>query len=197
MVRLVALVYLLIQLLFIVPVTVAFAPAISRNTQYTVLQVSTTNDYDTKITSCKEFLCKAAESKAENSEQVLESLLDLEKSMRKKRKAEGESVAEEVLKNLTGEWRLIFTTGTIDTQERLKAKINYFPIKAMQSFDATTQPMTITNGIFLGDFEVIKFFGEFDFNLVKSKVEFDFDRIAVLGFNIDLPKAGAAKIGAS
>eukprot|EP00555_Chaetoceros_dichaeta_P015581 CAMPEP_0198254150 /NCGR_PEP_ID=MMETSP1447-20131203/4521_1 /TAXON_ID=420782 /ORGANISM="Chaetoceros dichaeta, Strain CCMP1751" /LENGTH=256 /DNA_ID=CAMNT_0043940113 /DNA_START=8 /DNA_END=778 /DNA_ORIENTATION=+ len=187
----------ILQLTFPFLVANAFAPTFSKNNvPNTALRVATAKDYEATITSCKEFLCKAAESKAEDSELVLDSLLDLEKSMRKKRKAEGDSVAEEVLKNLTGDWRLIFTTGTVDTQERLKAKINYFPIKAMQSFDATTEPMTITNGIFLGDFAVLKFFGDFQFDLVKSKVEFDFDRIVVLGFSIDLPKAGAAKIGA-
>ena len=40
----------------------------------------------------------------------------------------------------------------------------------MQSFDATTQPMAITNGIFLGDFCLIKFFGDFQFDPAKSKV---------------------------
>ena len=48
---------------------------------------------------------------------------------RVKRKAEPEKAAQEVLDNLTGDWRLIFTTGTKDTQDRFKAKINYFPLK--------------------------------------------------------------------
>ena len=51
---------------------------------------------------------------------------------RTKRKTEGELVAKNVLSNLSGEWRLIFTTGTIDTQKRIKGKISYFPIKVWE-----------------------------------------------------------------
>ena len=51
---------------------------------------------------------------------------------REKAKAEPQA-AEEVLSNLNGEWRLIFTTGTQETQKKIKAKINYFPIKVSSS----------------------------------------------------------------
>ena len=70
------------------------------------------------------------------------------------------ATSTETLANLNGAWRLIFTTGTIDTQKKLGRKINYFPLKAAQCF--YTDSMTLTNGIFLGDFELIKFFGEFE-----------------------------------
>ena len=46
--------------------------------------------------------------------------------------------------------------------------VNYFPIKAEQSFD--TRSMTITNGIFAGDFALLKFFGEFAWDEPKRKV---------------------------
>ena len=68
--------------------------------------------------------------------------------------------SRETLENLDGSWRLIFTTGTIDTQKKIGRKINYFPIKAAQSF--FTDTMTLSNGIYLGDFEILKFFGEFE-----------------------------------
>jgi hypothetical protein len=42
--------------------------------------------------------------------------------------------------------------------------------KAIQSFDPTTDPMAIQNGIFLGDFAVLKFFGDFEFDFKKCKV---------------------------
>merc|ERR1719296_339886 len=113
--------------------------------------------------------------------------------MRKKAKAEPETAPQEVLSNLNGEWRLVFTTGTKDSQKKMGAKINYFPIKAVQSFDTTSDPMGIQNGIFIGDFALIKFFGDFEFDLKKRKVEFDFDQIAVLGFTIDLGKGKAAE----
>lgn len=113
--------------------------------------------------------------------------------MRQKRKAEGEGVAQDVLDNLTGEWRLVFTTGTKKTQDR-SGKINYFPLKAIQAFDATKDPMYIENAIYVGDFALIKFRGDFEFDLKKSKVEFDFDQICILGFTINLKKDTAAKV---
>ena len=66
----------------------------------------------------------------------------------------------DTLKYLNGSWRLIFTTGTIDTQKKIGRKINYFPIKAAQSF--FTETMTLSNGIYLGNFEILKFFGDFE-----------------------------------
>lgn len=155
------------------------------------------NDYDAPIAEAKLILNQAVESKSEDPELVLGALESLEKFMRKKAKAEPKTAAKEILNNLDGEWRLVFTTGTKDTQKKIGAKINYFPIKAMQSFQTNEEPMKIQNGIFLGDFAVIKFFGEFEFDLEKRKLEFDFDEITVLGFTIDLGKGKAAKIGAA
>lgn len=90
---------------------------------------STTADYDEKIASCKDVLVRTVETKAEDPDIVLQALEDLEKLMRQKRKEEPETAAQEVLDNLTGSWQLVFTTGTKSTQDRFKAKINYFPIK--------------------------------------------------------------------
>ena len=56
--------------------------------------------------------------------------------------------------------------------------------------------MTISNGIFLGSFAVLKFFGTFDWLEERRKLEFDFDSIAVFGFKFDLPKGGAEELGA-
>ena len=108
---------------------------------------------------------------------------------------EDEAEAEALLKNLNGDWRLIFTTGTKETQKRWGRKVSYFPIKAMQSFD--TSSMAITNGIYLGDVAVMKFFGDFDFNVKSRKLEFDFDAISLLGFKINLPKGKAAELGSA
>jgi len=155
------------------------------------------NDYDEAIEQAKIILNKAAETKSEDPEEVLQALEDLEKLMRQKRKAEPDTSAAEVLKNLNGDWRLVFTTGTKDTQKKLGAKINYFPIKAVQSFDTESDPMGIENGIYLGDLNVVKFRGDFEFDLRKSKLEFDFDEITVLGFNFNLGKGKAAEIGAA
>jgi hypothetical protein len=53
--------------------------------------------------------------------------------------------AEALLKNLNGSWRLIFTTGTKETQKKWGRKVSYFPLKATQSFNTAT--MEITNGV--------------------------------------------------
>jgi len=151
---------------------------------------------DAAIDECKVVLNAAVETKSKDPELVVSSLESLEKLMRKKCRAEPEAVSE-LLTALDGDWRLVFTTGTADTQKKIGAKVNYFPIKAMQSFRTAAEPMEIENGIYLGDFAVIKFFGDFEFNPKSRKVEFDFDRIAVLGLTINLGKGDAAALGAA
>ena len=81
-------------------------------------------------------------------------------------------------------------------QKKIKGSINYFPLKAVQSFDTST--MRITNSIMVGNFALVKFFGPFSFNPKARKVEFDFTSIAVAGIiRFDLPKGGAAELGAA
>jgi PAP_fibrillin len=162
------------------------------------LLASVSEDIDTEINSAKSILVRAAETKAEDSDMVIEALLSLEKLMRKKAKAQGESVGEEMKAQLDGDWRLIFTTGTADTQQKY-GKINYFPLKATQTFRTKDEePMKITNGIFVGDFPLIKFFGEMDFDVVKRKLEFDFKELLLLNLiKLNLGKGEAAKLGAS
>lgn len=127
---------------------------------------------------------------------VVGALLDLEKLARAVSKEDDGAFSRDTLEKLNGSWRLVFTTGTVDTQKRV-GKINYFPIKAVQSFNTKTSPMTLTNGIFAGDFALLQFYGDFEWLEDKRRLEFDFDEIAVLGFRIQLPKGGAAEIGAS
>lgn len=158
------------------------------NGQTTQVEV---NEYDEKILEAKNLLEKAVETKSEDPELVVDALTNLERLMREKCKAEP-SHADEILENLCGEWRLIFTTGTDKSKS-----VNYFPIKAVQSFDTKSDPMKIENGIYLGDFNLIKFMGDFEFDLIKRKVEFDFDQIIALGLKIDLPKGKAAELGAA
>jgi len=141
-------------------------------------------------------LFRAAESKTEDPDAVLAALESTEKLMRQKCKIDP-SAADEVLRNLDGSWRLIFTTGTKETQDKIQAKVNYFPIKAMQSFDTSVSPYRIENGIYLGDFAVLKFGGIFDFDLRKRRLEFDFTSVSVLGFKISIKSEDAAQLGAS
>lgn len=163
----------------------------------THLKQSSTSEYDQHIDSCKSILVEAANTKASDPDIVLESMESLEKLMRQKRKIEGESVAQDVLNHLTGSWRLIFTTGTKKTQDQFKTRINYFPLKAIQSFDATKDPMAIQNAIYIGDFALIKFEGDFTFDLRKSKLEFNFDKVSVFGITFNLGKGDAEKMGAA
>jgi len=138
-------------------------------------------------------LKEAAATRSVGDEKVVGALLDLEKAMRGAAK-DDPAISLNTLEALDGAWRLVFTTGTVDTQKRI-GKISYFPIKAVQSFD--TQTMAISNGIFLGNVALLKFFGDFDWDEKKRRLNFDFDAIAILGLRLDLPKGGAAKIGAS
>lgn len=142
-----------------------------------------------------DLLQTAALTKAEDGDKVVRALLDLEQDMRSKAKIDPD-VATNMLDNLNGAWRLVFTTGTIDTQKKM-GRINYFPIKAVQSFN--TERMTLTNGIYAGNFPLLKFFGPFQFDTAKRKLEFDFYELAVLGFKFDLGRAGvsASEIGSA
>jgi len=153
-------------------------------------------ELDDQIDGCLAVLNSAADTKTEDPEAVVTALESLEQLARQKAKADP-TFAGDVLTNLNGSWRLIFTTGTRQTQDRIRKTVNYFPVKAVQSFDTSTDPCGIENGIYLGDLALIKFSGPFDFDLVRRKLEFDFTKIAVLGFEIRIKGEDAARIGAS
>jgi hypothetical protein len=153
--------------------------------------------YDADITAATKLLVEASTTKKTAGDEVIASLLALEKLKRARNKLDEGETSRDTLENLNGSWRLIFTTGTIDTQKKIGGKINYFPIKAVQTFN--TADFSISNGIYLGDIVIIKFYGDFEWLEKARKVEFDFDRIALFGesLSFDLPKGGAAKIGSS
>lgn len=160
-------------------------------------------------------LTSAAETKAEDSQAVIDALLKLEKTMRAEAKTEPR-ISAATLAALDGAWRLVFTTGTIDTQKKapraagpghglasgcvstvpppppflhlaihcpsqIGGTISYFPFKAVQTFDTSTSPMSITNGIYVGDYPVVQFFGPFEWKEAPRKLTFDFDYISVRG----------------
>eukprot|EP00531_Pseudo-nitzschia_arenysensis_P005201 CAMPEP_0116142936 /NCGR_PEP_ID=MMETSP0329-20121206/15177_1 /TAXON_ID=697910 /ORGANISM="Pseudo-nitzschia arenysensis, Strain B593" /LENGTH=257 /DNA_ID=CAMNT_0003638211 /DNA_START=177 /DNA_END=950 /DNA_ORIENTATION=- len=166
-----------------------------------------TEDILAQMDTAKQILYRAAETKQEDPDVVIDALLDLEKFSRKANKADP-TLAETTLKNLSEggvNWRLIFTTGTIETQRKLgDNKINYFPLKATQSFDSSSDPQdwVIQNGIAVGDFDLLKFQGDFDWTFSEksgmTKVTFDFTRIMLLNGFLDIPlKQGeAASLGA-
>jgi hypothetical protein len=99
---------------------------------------------------------------------------------------------------ISGEWRPIFTSGTKEQQQKSGGHVNYFPLKAIQKFDATTQPKLIENGIYPWDLPLLRFSGDWDFDERKQELEFDFNLIELFGLiKIKLGRKDVAKIGAS
>lgn len=160
-------------------------------------------DIDSQIAKTKTILYSAAETKSEDSDKVVGALLDLEKLVRTKNKLD-EQHMQETFEALSGNggasWRLIFTTGTVNTQERT-GRINYFPIKATQSFNSGEDPWLIENGLFAGEFPLVKFKGDFTWTASKkagnTKIEFDFSSLKLFNtFEIKLGAGEAASLGA-
>jgi hypothetical protein len=104
---------------------------------------------------------------------------------------------KDIIDNISGEWRLVFTTGTKERQIKSGRRVNYFPFKAMQKFDASTIPMVIENGIYRPwDIPLTRFGGDFYYDARMRKLEFDFDTIELLGLlKIKLGRREIAKIG--
>ena len=106
-------------------------------------------------------LNEAAATKSVDDQRVVDALLELESTMRRAAK-EDAAVSTQTRDALDGAWQLVFTTGTVDTQKKLGTRVNYFPVKAVQTFDTST--MEISNGIFFGDTALLKFFGIFEWD---------------------------------
>ena len=161
------------------------------------------------MSQCLLTLNDAANTKQVDADQVYEAMVTLEQLARQCNKivvdddtnddnTTRNEYAQRIRDNLTGSWRLIFTTGTVKTQQNWLGgqKINYFPIKAVQTFDTTTN--VITNAIYIGDFVVLQFLGTFSFDLRKCQLQFDFDTIQLFQgtFSIPLQRGQAAELGA-
>jgi len=151
---------------------------------------------DPSPTSALALCLEASQNRDVDPEAVCGALLNVEKGYRSIAKDDGGALSRETISALDGAWRLVFTTGTVETQSNIGRKINYFPLRATQTFDTTT--MAITNGIFLGSTPLIKFFGSFEWLEDRRRLEFDFDAIELAGLlKFDLPKGGAESIGAA
>ena len=158
---------------------------------------STTTTLQEDMEQNLQLLYRAADTKLEDSDAVYEALTLLEKQMRQACQADS-SLVTQMQSQLTGSWQLIFTTGTAQTQERQGRRINYFPLKAIQSFNMTMN--TIENGIYFFDTNwcVIQFLGLLDFDVKKRRLNFDFDTLQLAnGFvKIPLQQGEAASFGA-
>lgn len=148
---------------------------------------------ESSVQSNLQTLYRAADTKSEESDSVYAALSDLEKEMRQLAKQD-KKVATDMLAKLDGDWRLVFTTGTAKTQQKF-GKVNYFPLKAVQSFRPSQN--YIENGIYVGDFCILKFSGDMDFDLRKRRLEFDFDTIYLFNCSLKVPlkKGQAADLG--
>lgn len=146
------------------------------------------------IASRRGVLLEASRTRTKDPQAVVDALEQLEKLMRVANKEDGGATALATIRALDGGWRLVFTTGTADTQKKV-GRVNYFPLKAVQTFN--TSSAEITNAIYVGELAVLKFFGSFAWKDKARKIVFDFDHIALLGLKFRLPKGGAARIGGS
>ncbi|GMI12829.1 hypothetical protein TrRE_jg10609 [Triparma retinervis] len=132
----------------------------------------------------------ASPSKKPDRTALFECLVRTEKSnLAISRSDLSETAASRLKKSLTGSWQLVYTTGTVDTQDVTGKKGNYFPIKAVQSFDC--EAGVIKNGIYIGAFCVLQFGGDFDIVDARKgaacRVVFDFDRLLLLSlFDISI-----------
>ena len=72
-------------------------------------------------------LRRAAETKNEESDAVVDALLGLEQSCKERSRAEGASAGAAIADKLTGAWRLVFTTGTVSRQKRTGRARELFP----------------------------------------------------------------------
>ena len=99
--------------------------------------------YEKEINEANAILLRASNREIDVSESdtIVKALQDLEKLMRQQNKADNGKTADSTLENLNGAWQLVFTTGTIDTQKKT-GRINYFPVKAVQTFDTTNMKIT-------------------------------------------------------
>lgn len=152
-------------------------------------KMDATDDMTTE--DCLAILDRAAATRAEDSDTVLQALTRLEKLQRQNKNA-----AADILSYLPGSWQLVFTTGTANTQQKY-GKINYFPLKAVQCFN-TEGAGTISNGIFVGDFALVQFRGTFQFDPRKRRLEFGFDVLTLLQLlEFQLGKGDAEQLGAA
>ena len=131
-------------------------------------------------------LRRAAATKNEESDAVVDALLGLEQSCKERSRAEGASAGAAIADKLTGAWRLVFTTGTISRQKRTGARVNYFPVKAVQTFDLPAQNYEWDLLRRLGGRALLR---PMEFNEESRKLTFDFTRIEPLrGCSVSTPR---------
>ena len=130
-------------------------------------------------------LRRAAETKNEESDAVVDALLGLEQSCKRCGRApRALSGARRVADKLTGAWRLVFTTGTVSRQKRTGARVNYFPVCGRPRLlrpAAVCRPPKLRYGIFFGDWAAVRFFGPMEFSEESPQAHIRFHADRALG----------------
>jgi hypothetical protein len=178
------------------PTTALRCSAEAADAKATEVATQSKEELDQEIAACLSLLTEAATTKQVDSDVVYDRLLQLEQCSRQRSRID-DAYTQALLEQLTGAWQLIFTTGTASTQQTWQRKINYFPIKAVQTLDVAAG--RITNAIYVGDqFKLLQFVGYFTFDSRKRRLEFDFTELILLQFiTLNLASGQAAQIGAS
>mmetsp|Transcript_23602 Transcript_23602/g.30607 ORF Transcript_23602/g.30607 Transcript_23602/m.30607 type:complete len:240 (+) Transcript_23602:112-831(+) len=163
------------------------------NTPLPLRMVSADAESALTVAEANSLLIQACETKDVEPDLVLDSIMFLEKEQRRRRRENPKSDGEESgdLQKVSGNWQLVFTTGDKKTEKNF-GRINYFPVKAVQCFDASN--MQITNGIYIGDFSVLLFSGEFVWIDEKTRLEFDFNKVKVGPFEFGFGSKDPPKV---
>lgn len=150
--------------------TQQFSPIFSRTLSSLVLR-ATVRD----TASALDALAKSALTREVAPENVFEAIRVLENSRDALAKLGFEA-------QLSGDWRLIYTTGTKKTEDEI-GRVNYVPITAIQRFDMERK--FIRNGVYLGPLS-LEFEGTLRWIAERRRLEFDFEDLKVCGFSVPL-----------
>ncbi|CAE7836864.1 unnamed protein product [Symbiodinium sp. CCMP2592] len=131
---------------------------------------------ETSPEAARATLAESALTRETSPEDVFEAIRVLEK-------AKNRTGDSGFTKFLTGDWRLIYTTGTKKTEDEI-GRVNYVPITAVQRFDM--EKKFIRNGVYLGPIS-LEFEGGFRWIEDMRRLEFDFEELKVCGYSLDLP----------
>ena len=142
-------------------------------------------------------LYPAASTRSMDPAGVVEALISAEKLTKVLNRGlskASKSMSDDLRPRLCGSWRLVFTTGTLKTQKKV-GRLSYFPLKAVQTFDAEGG---ISNAIYVGSLPLVKFVGRYKLVEVAGsmvRVEFDFDSVRLFdSFDVTLG-GGALEVG--
>ena len=135
------------------------------------LQGPLKQDYDT--------LLATVQTRKVSPDKVHAAMARLEKQSYRERWTQSSDTAQRMAQELKGDWRPIFSSGTTITQARLGGRpLNYFPIKAVISI--RPEVGKIQNGLYLGDFFLVRLNGTCKYDASKRRFHFSFHYMSFL-----------------